>query len=154
MNTVAGAMRTMDNLVDFNNADILSALKVNASSNSNNNFVQFMEGPSNLTINSNGCIGQHNDNVVDESVTKSESEEDVPPITKKSRANKRDRTGKFQEKVKYRQTTLLQKWKTASGNPSTLQHNAETLSKHTGVMFTLGCSTLKLTKRRSSKLKT
>ena len=63
MDTVAGAMRTIDNLVDFNNADILSALNVNALSNSNNDLVQFMEGPSNLTINSNGSIGQHNDEV-------------------------------------------------------------------------------------------
>ena len=153
MDTVAGAMRTIDSLVDFNNADILSALKVNALSNSNNDFVQLMESPSNLTTNSNGSLGQHNDDVVDESVTESESEEDVPPVRKKSRTNKQDRTGKFQEKVKYRQITLLQKWQTASGKPGTLQCNAETLSKQTGIMFTLGCSTGKLTKRRSSKLK-
>ena len=108
MDTVAGAMRTSDNLVDFNNADILSDLNVNDSSNSNNDFVQFVEGPSNLTINSNGSIGQHNYDVVDESVT--ESEEDVPPVTKKLRAYKQDRTRKFQEKVKYCQTTLLKKW--------------------------------------------
>ena len=81
-------MRTIDSLVNFINADILSALKVNASSNSNNDFVQFMEGPSNLKINSNASIGQHNDNVVDESVTVSESEEDVPCVMKKSRTNK------------------------------------------------------------------
>ena len=95
MDTVASTMRTIDNLVDFNNADILSALNVNASSNSNNDFVQFMEGPSNLTISSNGGIGQHNNNVVDESVTENESEEDVPPVTKKSRTDKRGGTGKF-----------------------------------------------------------
>ena len=88
MDTVASAMRTIDSLVNFINADILSALKVNASSNSNNDFVQFMEGPSNLKINSNASIGQHNDNVVDESVTVSESEEDVSRVMKKSRTNK------------------------------------------------------------------
>ena len=131
MDTVAGAMRTSDNLVDFNNADILSALNVNASSSSNNDFVQFVEGPSNLTINSNGSIGQHNYDVVDESVTESESEEDVPPVTKKLRTYKQDRTRKFQEKVKYCQTTLLKKWQTASGKPGTLQRNIETLSKQT-----------------------
>ena len=81
-------MRTIDSLVSFINADILSALKVNASSNSNNDFVQFMEGPSNLKINSNASIGQHNDNVVDESVTVGESEEDVSRVMKKSRTNK------------------------------------------------------------------
>ena len=57
----------------------------------------------------------------------------MPPATKKSRTDKRDRNGKFQEKVKYRQTTLLKKWQTASGKPGTLQRNAETLSKQTGV---------------------
>ena len=88
MDTVASAMRTIDSLVNFINADILSALKVNASSNSNNDFVQFMEGPSNLKINSNASIGQHNDNVVDESVTVGESEEDVSRVMKKSRTNK------------------------------------------------------------------
>ena len=88
MDTVASAMRTIDSLVNFINTDILSALKVIASSNSNNDFVQFMEGPSNLKINSNASIGQHNDNVVDESVTVSESEEDVPRVMKKSRTNK------------------------------------------------------------------
>ena len=109
MDTTVTAMRIMDNLVDSNNADILSALNVNGSSHSNNDLVQFMEGPSNLTINSNGSIGQYNDDVVDESVAESESEKDVPPVTKKPITVKQDRTGKFQEKVKYHRITLLQK---------------------------------------------
>ena len=52
--------------------------------------------------------------------------------TKKKVPDPRDRTGPYQENVKYRRTTIAKKWGTKN-NPGTMQRNAELFSRKTGL---------------------